>query len=88
MVEAMACGLPVAAYPVAGPIDVVGASGAGSLKDDLREACIDCLSIPRLRAIQRSKEFTWERATEQFAGALVPMRTELSREPSPLALQR
>ncbi len=73
MVEAMACGLPVAAYPVAGPIDVVGASGAGSLKSDLKEACLDCLGIPRLRAIQRSKEFTWERATEQFAGALVPM---------------
>lgn len=74
MVEAMACGLPVAAFPVAGPIDVVGGSGAGVLSDDLRQACLACLELDRAVAIRRAAEFTWPKATEQFYQALVPMR--------------
>lgn len=70
MIEAMACGLPVAAYPVEGPLDVVADSGAGVLSVDLREACLKALEIPRERARARAAEFTWERATEQFAEAL------------------
>ena len=50
MVEAMACGLPVAAFPVPGPIEVVADSGAGALNDDLRQACLDCLDVPRQKA--------------------------------------
>jgi glycosyltransferase involved in cell wall biosynthesis len=73
MVEAMACGLPVAAYPVAGPIDVVGTSEAGVLSNDLRQACLDCLEIPRQAALNRAAKFTWQAATEQFEAALVPM---------------
>ena len=73
MVEAMACGLPVAAYPVAGPIDVVGTSKAGALSNDLRQACLACLEIPREAALERAAQFTWQAATEQFEAALVPM---------------
>ncbi|MFM1927508.1 MAG: hypothetical protein RIR28_91 [Pseudomonadota bacterium] len=73
MVEAMACGLPVAAYPVAGPIDVVGTSKAGVLSNDLRQACLACLEIPREAALKRAAQFTWQAATEQFEAALVPM---------------
>lgn len=74
MVEAMACGLPVAAYPVPGPIDVVGDSGAGVLSDDLKQACLGCLDIDRSAAISRAAHFTWPIATEQFYQALTPMR--------------
>ncbi|WP_243480083.1 glycosyltransferase family 4 protein [Orrella daihaiensis] len=74
MVEAMACGLPVAAYPVAGPIDVVGDSGAGVLHDDLKQACLACLNIDRSAAIHRAAQFTWPLATQQFYDALTPMR--------------
>lgn len=74
MVEAMACGLPVAAFPVPGPIDVVGDSGAGVLSDDLRQACLDCLDIEREQAIKRASHFTWPIATDQFFAALKPMR--------------
>ncbi|MEY3047650.1 MAG: glycosyltransferase, partial [Burkholderiaceae bacterium] len=73
MVEAMACGLPVAAFPVPGPIDVVADSGAGALNDDLRQACLDCLDVPRQRALERAQVFTWANACQQFAQALVPM---------------
>lgn len=70
MVEAMACGLPVAAYPVEGPLDVVADSGAGVLDTDLRAACLKALEISRETAMARAVDFTWERATEQFADAM------------------
>ena len=73
MVEAMACGLPVAAFPVPGPIDVVSDSGAGALNEDLRQACLDCLDIPRKKALEHAQIFTWANACHQFAQALVPM---------------
>lgn len=74
MVEAMACGLPVAAYPVAGPIDVIGSSGAGVLDHDIRRAALQCLEIPREIPIRYASAFTWQAATQQFYEALVPLR--------------
>ena len=50
MLEALACGTPVAAYPVTGPIDVLGDGGAGAMNEDLREACLDALKIDRNHA--------------------------------------
>jgi glycosyltransferase involved in cell wall biosynthesis len=73
MVEAMACGLPVAAFPVVGPIDVVGDSGAGCLDQDLRTACLRALEISRSAVIKHAKTFTWALATQQFHAALVPL---------------
>lgn len=66
LVEALACGVPVAAYPVMGPIDVIGDSGAGVLDDDLRAACLAALDVPREAALARAAQFTWPRATRQF----------------------
>ena len=74
MAEAMACGLPVAAFPVPGPVDVVGQSGAGVMDQDLRQACLSCLDVARVAAIERAAAFTWARASTQFLDALVPMR--------------
>ena len=66
LVEALACGCPVAAYPVTGPLDVIGDAPAGVLHEDLRTACLEALRIPRHNAVSHARQFTWERATEQF----------------------
>ena len=65
MIEAMASGLPVAAFPVPGPIDVVG-PGAGVLSEDLRAACLEALTIPRESAREYSLRYTWKESARQF----------------------
>lgn len=76
MAESMACGTPVAAYPVPGPLDVVGHdSGGGVLHEDLRAACIAALHKPRSGVIEHARRFTWAAATRQFEQALRPWRS-------------
>lgn len=74
LLEALACGLPVAAYPVTGPIDVIGNSGAGALDEDLRAACLRALDIPRTTARAHAMRFSWAAAGRQFAEHLRPVR--------------
>ena len=69
LIEAMASGLPVAAYPVAGPLDVVGESGAGVLDADLSLAICRALHIPRSMAVARADDFGWAAAVAQFEAA-------------------
>ena len=73
LLEAMACGCPVAAYPVTGPVDVIGNSPAGALDDDLRAACLRALKIDRAVARQHAERFSWEACSRQFAGYLEPI---------------
>jgi len=71
LLEAMACGLPVAAYPVSGPIDVIGTSDAGALDDDLEIAVTKALKIKRSTARSYAETFSWSNATDIFEGYLV-----------------
>ena len=66
LIEALASGLPVAAFPVTGPIDVIGESGAGVLSEDLRAACLAALDIDREKARAHSLNFTWRESARQF----------------------
>ncbi|WP_173949522.1 glycosyltransferase family 4 protein [Microvirga terrae] len=66
LIEALASGLPIAAFPVTGPLDVIGASGCGVLSPDLREAALGALAIPRERCRAYGETFTWQESARQF----------------------
>ncbi len=74
MLEAMACGLPVAAFPVTGPLDVVEPGVTGVLDADLRKAALAALELDPQACVAHARHFTWEAATRQFEGHLVPAR--------------
>ncbi len=80
LLEALACGTPVAAYPVTGPIDVLGTGSAGAMNDDLREACLDALKIDRGHARAWAERFSWQAASLQFAAHLKPLANADTRE--------
>jgi hypothetical protein len=71
MLEALACGVPVAALPVPGPLDVVGNSGAGALEWDLRAAAMAALEIPRKLCRSHAERFSWQTSIEQFLSHVV-----------------
>ena len=66
LLEALACGTPVAAYPVQGPLDVVGGSPAAVLDEDLRKAALQALRIDRQLCRAHAERFSWKVATQQF----------------------
>lgn len=77
VIEALSCGLPVAAYPVAGPIDILGPAGCGSgskpiggVDRDLGAAIAKALTADRGAAAAYGALYSWERATDQFLDAL------------------
>ena len=72
LLEALACGCPVAAYPVTGPVDVIGGSPAGALDDDLRAAAMRALAIDRATARRHAELFSWEACTREFLKNLHP----------------
>jgi glycosyltransferase involved in cell wall biosynthesis len=70
LLEALASGVPVAAYPVTGPIDVVRREVTGVLHDDLRTATLGALRLDPANCRAHALEQTWEIATQQFLGNL------------------
>jgi glycosyltransferase involved in cell wall biosynthesis len=76
LLEALGCGTPVAAYPVAGPIDVITSDKAGALDQDLRAACLRALALSRADARAFAEQFSWTRSIKQFEQYLVPARTQ------------
>ncbi|UIJ44683.1 glycosyltransferase family 1 protein [Sphingomonas cannabina] len=74
MIEALACGTPVAAYPVTGPVDVLTPE-TGAMADDLDTAIAQALTRDRARCAAYGRSFTWEASARQFLSALVPFGT-------------
>jgi glycosyltransferase involved in cell wall biosynthesis len=66
LIEAMACGTPVAALPVTGPIDVVRDPAAGVLSADLRTAALAALQLDRAAVRRYAEQFSWGAATREF----------------------
>ena len=75
LIEAMACGTPVAAYPVVGPIDVVQDARAGILHQDLAVAAMAALQLDRSCVRRYGEGFSWAVATAQFVANLHPVAT-------------
>lgn len=78
MIEALACGTPVAAYPVTGPIDVLDPS-VGCMNDDLDHAIAGALTRDRAACAAYGARFTWAASARQFLDALVPTQSEARR---------
>jgi glycosyltransferase involved in cell wall biosynthesis len=74
MIEAMACGTPVAAYPCQGPEDVVEPGVTGCLNEDLSQAITDCLALDRNTVLKGSRRWSWEQAWIIFRDNLVEAR--------------
>lgn len=87
LLEAMACGCPVAAYPVTGPIDVVP-PGGGVLDGDLRRACLGALQLARSRVRASVQQRTWRAIATQLLDLLAPIEGEVETLPLAPAAQR
>lgn len=72
LLEAMACGVPVAAFPVTGPIDVVQQGKTGILHQDLRHAVLEALKLDPADCVAYAKQHSWRRWTERFVSFLEP----------------
>ena len=71
MIEAMACGTPVAAYPCQGPEDVIDEGITGCMNDNLKQAVKDALMLDRKKVWEGSARWSWERAWEIFRDNLI-----------------
>lgn len=64
--EALSCGVPVAAFPVSGPLDVIGSSKVGVLDEDLRVACLGALNLSREACRDAALAYSWDKSAQQF----------------------
>jgi glycosyltransferase involved in cell wall biosynthesis len=76
LLESMACGTPVACYPVDGPSEILGKGQGGAMANDLHEAVLRALTLPRHGARLRALDFGWAQSARQFAGHLVPIQKQ------------
>jgi len=74
LLEALAAGTPVAAFPVTGPIDVITDPRVGALDEDLRAACLKALECDREACRRHAEAWSWDACVAQFKAALVPIR--------------
>jgi glycosyltransferase involved in cell wall biosynthesis len=78
--EALASGVPIAAFPVTGPKDVIGSAPIGILSEDLREACLAALRISRDACRTFALSRSWETSARQFVGHVQRVATGGYRE--------
>lgn len=70
LVEALGCGVPVAAYPVTGPLDVVGGTEVGRLNEDLGQAAMEALTLSREACRAHALTYSWDHSVDQFLDGL------------------
>ncbi len=79
LLEALACGTPVAAFPVQGPVDVIGQAPVGVLDDDLQRAALAALKLDRATCRAFALEHGWRACTQQFLRLQRPVQAATSR---------
>jgi glycosyltransferase involved in cell wall biosynthesis len=77
LLEALASGLPVAAFPVTGPRDVIGPAPVGVLDEDLRKACLEALQISREDCVEFAAAHTWQASALVFVEHALNVRPVL-----------
>jgi glycosyltransferase involved in cell wall biosynthesis len=82
--EALASGVPVAAFPVTGPKDVIADAPVGVLGDDLRGACLDALKLSRQACRRHALQFSWAASASQFLDHLSPVKLDACRGRNPV----
>jgi glycosyltransferase involved in cell wall biosynthesis len=82
--EALASGVPIAAFPVTGPKDVVGNHPVGALDEDLRAACFAALKASRGACRDFAIQYSWENSARQFIGHLRDVTTGRHAYAAPL----
>ena len=75
LLEALASGVPVAAFPVTGPRDVLGSAPVGALNDDLRLACLASLRISPQACLEFAASHTWEASARAFIENMADIST-------------
>lgn len=73
MLEALACGIPVAAFPVTGPRDVIGTSGVGVLDNDLAKAAVQAQAIAPDACRDHALKYSWDAVVSEFLDYLAPI---------------
>ena len=73
LLEALASGTPVAAFPVTGPLDVIGDAPVGALDEDLRSACLRALEADRGACRAHAERFSWAACARRFRDGVVPV---------------
>jgi glycosyltransferase involved in cell wall biosynthesis len=81
--EALASGVPIAAFPVTGPKDVISDNPIGVLNEDLRVACMQALWISREACREFALRYSWENSARQFIGHAHKVAAGGAREPEP-----
>jgi glycosyltransferase involved in cell wall biosynthesis len=84
--EALASGVPVAAFPVTGPRDVIGNHPIGVVDDDLRVACMQALWISREACRDFALRYSWENSARQFVAHARKVAVALSEDPAAVPL--
>jgi glycosyltransferase involved in cell wall biosynthesis len=81
LLEALASGVPVAAFPVTGPRDVIGSAAVGVLNEDLRLACLEALKLSPQDCLQFAASLTWEASARAFVNNISDVRAEFGSGP-------